>query len=282
LQQSPAQLVQLLQQHQPISVLTGAGCSTASGIPDYRDKSGAWKHQQPMQYQDFVGSANARRRYWRRSMAGWPRFQQAKANPCHKHLRRLEDGLPINCLITQNVDGLHDSAGQKNVIDLHGRLDQVVCLDCGDIIARANLQQKLEHLNPDFALCLKDSEFVRKIRDAPDGDAHIDDTDDLFKIVDCQLCGGRLKPNVVFFGEAVPRARVDAAFREVNKAGMLLVVGSSLMVFSGFRFARHASQQAMPLAIINRGRTRADDIATLKFDTECAELLDQLANTFCD
>lgn len=250
-------------------ILTGAGVSTGSGIPDYRDLEGQWKRKQPVQYQEFLRSAALRQRYWARSLIGWRWFAEARPNATHYALVDLERRGYVHHLITQNVDRLHQSAGSERVIDLHGRLDTVVCLACGEESARASFQARLEECNPDFA------RHTAAI--APDGDADLDSVDcGDFEIPGCERCGGLLKPHVVFFGEAVPKARVEQALARLDEADALLIVGSSLMVFSGYRFARAAAAAGKPIVAVNRGRTRADDLLSLKIEAGCADALSTL------
>jgi NAD-dependent SIR2 family protein deacetylase len=252
--------------HARIAVLTGAGCSTASGIPDYRDEHGRWRHVQPMTYAEFTGSAAARRRYWARSFAGWNRIEAARPNAAHHALAELEARGRVIGVITQNVDDLHRRAGSRRVIDLHGTLSRVRCLGCGALGARAEFQARLAAANRGW--CAAVDGF------APDGDARLRDAPiEQFRVPACAACGGVVKPDVVFFGESVPAARVEAAFSLVQEADAVLVVGSSLMVLSGFRFARAARAAGLPLAILNRGVTRADGIATHRFAGDCATLL---------
>jgi NAD-dependent SIR2 family protein deacetylase len=252
-------------------VLTGAGCSTESGIPDYRDAAGGWKRSPPIQLREFVSDSLARRRYWVRSLAGWPIVAGARPNAAHHALSLLEMQGRLCQLITQNVDGLHQRAGSRAVIDLHGRLDEVLCLDCGALVARAELQSELESLNPHLA--------GRPATLAPDGDADLGDVDyAAFRIPACRRCGGLLKPAVVFFGESVPRARVECALERLKEADALLVAGSSLMVWSGYRFVRLARERGMPIAIVNLGRTRADELADLRVRAHCGEALARLAD----
>jgi NAD-dependent SIR2 family protein deacetylase len=253
-----------------VFVLSGAGVSTDSGIPDYRDEHGAWKGREPVQYRDFVGSEATRRRYWARSMVGFPLLSNAKPNLGHRAISSLEERGVLQVLVTQNVDGLHRRAGSERVIDLHGRIDQVKCLGCGAITSRAALQSELALRNPEFV----NATAIAK----PDGDAELEAVDyDHFELVACSACGGMLKPDVVFFGENVPPARVLEAMSALERSRLLLIVGSSLMVFSGYRFARAATRLGVPIAIVNRGKTRADDVATLKISGSIADVLGELA-----
>lgn len=259
-------LADFLAAHERLFVLTGAGISTASGIPDYRDLDGGWKRRPPVTYQAFVGNSTTRARYWARSLIGWRRFGHARPNAAHEALTRLEAAGRIEVLLTQNVDGLHQAAGSRNVIDLHGRLDEVRCLGCERRIPREAFQRELEQRNP-----------VWKELDAhaaPDGDADLDGMDfSAFDVPACAACGGLLKPDVVFFGENVPRERVERAHQHLAAADAMLVVGSSLMVYSGFRFARAAALAGKPIAAVNRGRTRADDLLALKIESDCTDVL---------
>lgn len=253
--------------------LTGAGMSTDSGIPDYRGPDSP--RATPMMYGDFVGSEENRQRYWARSYLGWQRTTGASPNEGHRALAALaERGL--NGVITQNVDGLHAAAGSDPVIDLHGRLSQVICLNCGRQIARDAYQEQLTALNPDVA-----GELTEHPELLPDGDAIVDDWSG-FRVAPCPYCGGVLKPDVIFFGESVPRERVDASFRMIDAADALLVAGSSLAVMSGLRFVRHvvrADNGAKPVIIVNRGATRGDDLATVKIDAGTSSALTALAET---
>jgi NAD-dependent SIR2 family protein deacetylase len=252
--------------HERLFVLTGAGCSTRSGIPDYRDAEGQWKRKPPVTLQAFVGEDATRRRYWARSLIGWKMFSQARPNATHKALARLEERGGVGLLLTQNVDGLHQAAGSRNVIDLHGRLDTVRCLSCGRALGRAKFQAELEALNPDWLNLAATS--------APDGDADLDRLDfSGFEIPPCPYCGGLMKPDVVFFGENVPRARVSEAFEGLDQADAVLVVGSSLMVYSGYRFVDTAARAGKPIAAVNLGRTRADDLLSLKVEAPCEDAL---------
>jgi NAD-dependent SIR2 family protein deacetylase len=252
-----------------VLVLTGAGVSTASGIPDYRDERGAWKRAQPMQFREFTGSDAARRRYWARSFLGFGVLGRAQPNLAHRVLAAWLARDFVSTLVTQNVDGLHQAAGSERVIDLHGRIDRVVCLACRRVSARSALQHELAELNPDWA--------ARPAVIAPDGDAdpgHTDYTN--FRVPAC-ACGGTLKPDVVFFGENVPKERVAQAMAALEDARCLLVVGSSLMVFSGYRFARAAERRGLPIVVVNRGHTRADAIAALKLDSDAGQALSAMA-----
>jgi NAD-dependent SIR2 family protein deacetylase len=255
-----------LAEFERVFVLTGAGCSTASGIPDYRDASGQWKRTPPVTYQAFTGDAAARARYWARSLVGWPRVAEAMPNAAHVALAQWQAGGRLSVLVTQNVDGLHQRAGSDSTIDLHGRLDEVVCLACATKVPRQEIQQRLLDDNPEWV-------GLRAIS-APDGDADLEGFDfGRFRVPDCLACGGLLKPDVVFFGENVPRMRYEAARVALDNSDAMLVVGSSLAVYSGFRFVRLAHETGKPVALLNRGYTRADSIADLKLDADCVETL---------
>ena len=259
-------LTDFLSEIETLTILSGAGVSTPSGIPDYRDRDGEWKYAQPIQYGEFVGSEAARRRYWSRSYVGWMRFSSAAPNPAHHALAALESRGKVDTLITQNVDELHTRAGSRSVIDLHGRLSKVRCLDCDTVIERAAFQDALGEANPHW--------HARATQIRADGDAELElSSEEPFSVPECEACGGMLKPDVVMFGESVPKSRVDNAMDAVERSNALLVLGSSLMVFSGFRFARHADATNTPIVIVNQGRTRADDLATVKIDADCADLL---------
>lgn len=261
-----AALTRFVLRHPRLFVLTGAGCSTESGIPDYRDARGAWKRKPPVYYQEFVESVHARRRYWARSLIGWPSFAAAVPNDAHHALAALEAAGFVQQLVTQNVDGLHQQAGSRRVVDLHGRLDLVACLGCRAPRPRAAFQQTLAARNPAF---VRLSASI-----APDGDADLEGVDfTAFAIPDCEDCGGVMKPDVVFFGESVPRSRVEQAYAGLQEADAVLVVGSSLMVYSGYRFCRAAADQGKPIAAINVGHTRADAQLALKLDAPCAPVL---------
>ncbi|HEX5354315.1 MAG TPA: NAD-dependent protein deacetylase [Rhodanobacteraceae bacterium] len=249
-----------------VTAITGAGVSTESGIPDYRDGDGNWKRSPPVQYRDFVESDAVRRRYWARSLAGWPMFAAAHPSAAHVALARLERMGRVEQLITQNVDRLHQRAGSRNVIDLHGRLDVVRCLANGHRFDRDAFQVRLREANPDWD--------VESARIAPDGDADLDGVDfSAFEVPACEVCGGMLKPDVVFYGESVPRETTAAALAAVESADGVLVVGSSLMVWSSFRLVRTASALGIEVVAVNRGRTRGDDLLAFKLDGECGEML---------
>lgn len=261
-------LAAFLAAHRRLFVLTGAGVSTGSGIPDYRDGDGGWKRPQPVAHRAFLDEPATYRRYWARSFSGWPRFAAARPNAAHAALAAHEARGGVHLLLTQNVDGLHQRAGSRQVVDLHGRLDGVTCVDCGRTAPRAALQPAMAAANPGWR--------PERGGDAPDGDADVDDgAVSRFVAPRCEGCGGRLKPDVVFFGDSVPRARVAAAMDALAGADALLVAGSSLMVYSGFRFARAAHAAGLPLAIVNLGRTRADGLASLRIGADCGQALDQ-------
>ncbi|WP_091907405.1 NAD-dependent protein deacetylase [Chitinasiproducens palmae] len=263
---SDDRLATLLRSHRRLFVLTGAGCSTDSGIPDYRDRAGAWKRPPPIAFGPFMAEPLTRARYWARSMIGWRSFGQARPNRAHHALAALEAADRIELLVTQNVDGLHQAANSRAVVDLHGRLDGVRCMQCGARLPRADFQAELEALNPDWR------DFVAPV--APDGDADLDGVDfSGFRVPAHAACGGILKPDVVFFGESVPRQRVLAASDALSRADAMLVVGSSLMVYSGYRFALAAAERGIPLVSINRGLTRADALLSFKVEEDCGDAL---------
>lgn len=266
-----AELTTFVRRHPRLMVLTGAGCSTESGIPDYRDEQGEWKRRAPITGQVFVGDEQARRRYWARSLIGWQAMSRAVPGPAHHALARLEAARHVLLLVTQNVDGLHEAAGSQQVVDLHGRIDTVRCLRCQRRSSRAALQRELLARNPGWA------RFEARI--APDGDADLDGVDFAdFEVPGCANCGGMLKPDVVFFGENVPNTRVEAAMAGVRGADALLVAGSSLMVYSGYRFVRAALAAGKPVAAVNLGRTRADGQLSLKISQPVGATLSALAD----
>jgi len=250
-----------------LAVLTGAGISTESGIPDYRGVTGRARPATPMTYQEFAGSAAARQRYWARSHLGWRRIGQARPNAGHRAVADLERAGLITHVITQNVDGLHQAAGARKVIELHGSLDRVRCLDCGSRTSRVALEARLNLLNDGFG---PDAGGVLGIK--PDGDLDL-----LPQPVDCEDCdSGRLKPDVVFFGENVPPARVQASYDVIARSDTLLVLGSSLTVASGFRFVRRAADLKKPIVLVNQGETRGDKYATIRVDAPLGEVLPEL------
>ena len=256
-------------------VLAGAGCSTESGIPDYRGPEGRMRVRKPVQYGDFVRSAQTRRRYWARSAVGWGRVARAAPNPAHESLARLEAGGVVSGVITQNVDGLHHAAGSRSVIELHGSLAWVICLSCRDRTTRDEMQHRLLSANQGWIA------GVDRTEDAPDGDAEIpDDAYAGFVVPDCSACGGTLKPDVVFFGETVPRDLVDAAWAMVDESEALLVVGSSLTVYSGRRFVYGAVERQMPIAVVNLGPTRADDVAAARVEGRLGEVIPRIEKAF--
>ncbi len=263
---SHSALREFVRRHPRLLVLTGAGCSTGSGIPDYRDGDGGWKRARPVMFQDFMHDSSVRQRYWARSLVGWPRFRRAVANDAHRALACLERRGHVELLVTQNVDGLHEAAGSRRVLGLHGRLDRVRCMSCSHELSREALQAALLRRNPDWA--------GLDARAAPDGDADLEGARfSSFDVPGCPACGGVLKPDVVFFGESVPRARVETAMASLERADALLVVGSSLMVYSGYRFARAMAAAGKPLAAVNVGRTRADELLAFKLAEPCETAL---------
>jgi len=262
------QLQSFVQQHAGLLVITGAGCSTDSGIPAYRDTDGAWMRPPPMTFQQFMSGEPARQRYWARSMVGWSLFSGGKPNAAHQALVSLEKKGYTGLLVTQNVDGLHRRAGQSRLLELHGSLASVICMQCHCQLDRSDFQQQLRQRNPDWT-------HMTAVM-GPDGDVDLETDFSAFCIPPCPRCDGILKPDVVFFGEAVPRTRVDAVYEALYKASAILVVGSSLMVYSGYRFVRDAVRQGKPVAAITQGRTRADDVLAFKLNTACAPVLSTL------
>ena len=253
-----------------LAVLCGAGVSTASGIPDYRDRNGEKKHAEPILYGDFINKPTCQQRYWARSFVGWRRFGHARPNAAHYALAKLEDMGKVDTLITQNVDRLHHDAGNRSVIELHGDLSKVRCVNCDSVWSRSDFQVRLKAANPGW--------HAEVFRYKPDGDAELAAKNyRAFRVPACPYCDGVMKPDVVMFGEAVPKHRVADAMSAVDRADALLVVGSSLMVFSGYRFARQAASLNKPIAIVNQGVTRADDIAALKVDEDCTQVLGDAA-----
>ncbi len=267
----PARLAEFIRSHPRLFVLTGAGCSTASGIPDYRDADGQWKRPQPVTFQSFMGEEATRQRYWARSLIGWRVMGHAQPGAAHRALARLEALGHVEMLLTQNVDGLHDAAGSRRTVDLHGRIDTVRCMHCEARMPRAELQQRLVDANPAWTHLQAET--------APDGDAYLDGLDfSTFVVPDCPACGqGPLKPDVVFFGENVPRERVAAAREALQRSAGVLVAGSSLMVYSGFRFVQAAADARRPIAAVNQGRTRADGLFALKLQSDVGRTLSEAA-----
>ena len=265
----------LLARSRRLVVLTGAGCSTASGIPDYRSPGGAWTRHKPILFNAFVRSAEVRRFYWARSFRGWPRFAAARPNDAHVALARLEAGGLVHQLITQNVDDLHQEAGSRAVVQLHGRNRLVVCLDCRAEFERSAIQERLAELNASWlAAAPWDSLRGDEADFAPDGDAEVaDSVVGDFEVPECTRCGGVLKPAVVFFGESVPVEKVSHSMRRLEEADTLLVVGSSLTVWSGFRFVKRAHERGAKIAIVNIGPTRGDALADTKVEDDCGKVL---------
>jgi NAD-dependent SIR2 family protein deacetylase len=259
-------LREFLDHHRRLFVLTGAGCSTESGIPDYRGADGSWKRRQPVQFSAFMRDPVVRARYWARSLVGWRSLDDAEPNMCHRALARLERSGGVSLLATQNVDGLHQAAGSRRVIDLHGRIDRVACMSCRQGTRRAAWQQRLEELNAEWS--------GLEAPTAPDGDADLDGLDfGRFAVPPCPHCGGIVKPDVVFFGESVPPWRHAQAKAALETSDAMLVVGTSLMVHSGYRYAVAAHRMAKPIAAVNIGVTRADALFTLKVQAAAGQTL---------
>lgn len=252
-----------------IAVLTGAGISTDSGIPDYRGPDSPPSN--PMTIRQFTSDPVFRQRYWARNHVGWRHMDRTAPNAGHRALAALERAGVVSGVITQNVDLLHTKAGSRAVVNLHGTYAQVVCLECGRTMTRTHLAGLLEALNTDFAA---DADGLAV---APDADAVVKDTSS-FRIVDCPACGGMLKPDIVYFGDNVPKYLVEQAYSMIDAADALLVAGSSLTVFSGYRFVRHAAAHGVPISILNRGPTRGDHLATVKVDAGCSPILTLLAD----
>jgi NAD-dependent SIR2 family protein deacetylase len=253
-----------------VAVLSGAGLSTESGIPDYRGPSGAARPGTPMTFQAFTGSDAARRRYWARSHLGWRVIARARPNAGHLAVAQLEQAGRLVGTITQNVDGLHTAAGSRSVVELHGNLDRVVCLHCGHGSSREHLDDRLREANRTWRA------EVTAVN--PDGDVDLPDAAlESFRTVDCSLCGGVLKPDVVFFGETVPADRVHACFALVERASALVVLGSSLTVMSGYRFVLRAARLGLPVAIVNQGATRGDSKAHVLVDAPLGVVLPAVA-----
>lgn len=263
------QLVDFVASGRRLLVVTGAGLSTSSGIPAYRDADGSWLRRDPILYPDFIASNAVRRRYWARSYFGWSLMRKAQPNAAHAALVDLERAGKLSLLVTQNVDGLHERAGSRNLVELHGRLGRVGCLDCGHVLDRDVLQRRLEDLNPDW--------HPEVLGYNPDGDAELDASAyPGFRVADCGRCGGSLKPDVVFFGESVPAERTGRVRSALADSDAVLVLGSSLVVMSGYRIVREAVAAGLPVVAVNRGRTRADALLTFKLDADCGQTLTQL------
>ena len=264
-------LADFVHRYPDLLVLSGAGISASSGVPTYRNNEGQWQRRPPVQHGDFLNNHGTRQRFWARNMVGWRFMRDASPSPSHFALAALEALGMIRSVVTQNVDGLHQRAGSRRVIDLHGRIDRVRCLGCDALFHREDIQRWLEQHNRPFA------QQVGGV--GPDGDAELDELDySALQVCECQFCGGTLKPDAVFFGGTVPQQVVAEAAAELQRAEALLVVGSSLMVYSGFRFCRWAAAQGKPIAVINQGKTRADGLVALKLSLPCDELLPALVS----
>jgi NAD-dependent deacetylase sirtuin 4 len=256
-----------------VVVLTGAGVSTESGIPDYRSPEALARVRRPITGPDFLRSAAVRRRYWARATAGWERIRGARPGAAHHALAQLEACGVVTCVITQNVDRLHQAAGSREVIELHGALAEVTCLDCGRIEDRDTVQARMREANAAW-----DGRHVIGAASAPDGDAELpDEATAAFEVPVCTACGGTLKPHVVFFGDNVPRPLVDQAFAAVDEASVLLVAGTSLAVFSGYRFLRRAAERGLWIGVVNRGPVRGEEHAALKIEASTGAILNELA-----
>lgn len=264
-----AQLQEFVSKARHLFVMTGAGLSTESGIPDYRsEKVGLYArtNRRPMEHMEFIRSAKARQRYWARNFVGWPQFSSHQPNSAHTVLQKWEQRGKLNWLVTQNVDALHSKAGQKRLTELHGCTHRVICLGCADISARENLQRHFEALNPDWTA------YAGAM--APDGDVFLADDQVLnFRVPPCERCGGILKPEVTFFGDTVSKTKVQFVHERLAESDAVLVVGSSLQVYSGYRFLLAASDKKMPVAIVNIGPTRADHMAEIRVSGRCGEVL---------
>lgn len=257
-----------------VMLLTGAGLSTESGIPDYRGPTGVARRVTPMTFQAFTRDAAARQRYWARSHLGWRVIEQAVPNAGHRAVVDLQQQGLLTGIVTQNVDALHTQAGARDVVELHGTLRRVVCLGCADHSSRSELDSRLQEANADWSARLGTTATPIN----PDGDVELpDEVLQSFRVVDCRMCGGLLKPDVVFFGETVPPDRVEASFALVHRSRLLLVLGSSLQVMSGYRFVLRAAKLGVPVAIINQGQTRGDAHAEMVVDAPLGETLAQLA-----
>ncbi|WP_286240274.1 NAD-dependent protein deacetylase [Neptuniibacter halophilus] len=261
------QLADFIHNHPDLVVLTGAGVSTDSGIPAYRDRDGKWQHSAPVQHKEYMQSHYARQRYWARSLIGWPLIRDAEPGPAHRALAELERLGHIRLLITQNVDRLHQRSGSRNVLDLHGRSDRVKCMQCEEDFDRRRIHQRSAVDNPGFE--------AMAASPRPDGDADLEsEVFKHFNVPECEYCGGILKPDVVYYGDNVPKQRVFSALDELQQADALLTIGSSLMVYSGYRFCKKAAEWSKPIAALNLGMTRADPLLSLKLDAPVAATLE--------
>lgn len=263
-------LVSFIYQHPRVMVLTGAGISTDSGIPDYRDVLGEWKQKQPVQHAAFMSQLSVRQRYWGRSLPGWPTMRDAKPNSSHFALVELETRGSVTHLVTQNVDRLHQKAGSCEVNDLHGRSDEVICMSCDYRTDRNQIHRLAAELNPLY-------KNITAIA-APDGDANLEMDFSNFTVPDCPSCGGILKPDVVFFGDNVPKERVKQSLNALEQADALLVIGSSLMVYSGFRFCKYAAEWKKPIATLTLGKTRADNLSDLRINAPIKQTLEAVVS----
>lgn len=268
-------MIKFLAENPRLLIITGAGLSASSGIPTYRDKDGNWLRREPIQHQQFIQHESERKRYWARSLLGWKLVSSAKPNIAHRVLAAWEQDGRTESLVTQNVDGLHRRAGSNNVLDLHGRLDRVQCLSCYHISRREALQGQLIESNPELWQYVK----TAGLSAGPDGDANVDDWDmETVTCPACPKCGDNiLKPSVVFYGGTVPKARVELVKLAIQRADALLIIGSSLQVFSAYRFCKYAHEHSKPIAAINRGKTRADDLLSVKLESEISSAMRALS-----
>lgn len=265
-------LAEFFNTHSNVLVLTGAGISVPSGIPEYRDENGNWKHSRPVQYKEFMRSALVYRRYWARSTLGWRVMGRAAPNAAHRALAQLEAANLIDCVVTQNVDRLHTRAGQRDVVNLHGHLGTASCQQCHLQVEREALQEHLEASNADWL-----AEYRTPVSQKPDGDVAMEDAaHDRFVPPTCISCNGLIKPDVVFFGENIPASTSETVRARQANADALLVIGSSLIVFSGFRIARDFHQRSLPIGLINPGKTRADELVSFKYTDDASRLLPQV------
>ncbi len=267
-------LYEFINRHNRLVILSGAGISAGSGIPTYRNRDGIWLTSKPITHQEFVSQSLKRKRYWIRSLHGWPSLRDAIPNEGHHAIAGLEKRGKISLLITQNVDRLHQRANSQRVLDLHGRIDKAICLQCSHTLERQDIQDWLIENNPELVI------YSTETR--PDGDASLETKIDYskFKTPDCDRCGGILKPDVVFFGGAIPKDRYELGRKAITSSDALLVTGSSLNVYSGYSFCRFANENGKPIAVVNQGVTRADNMADLKIDQACEIVLNRLVSSF--